>query len=200
MKLSKKVGVVALGGLGLWCLAAVGRMGGTSSSTSSPATVSQSNLQSGVGTGNGVDPEHPYAHLVTDAERTYAGAALGFLQTVLEQDSKIAVAMDGASKGEVSLLDVKDAVKHAQFVQDAGYLGDYKPAEVPPSLTAVAAKIERCRKLHDSAFRGMLEYYKTSNLDHLQSGVDVLGRGAALTNECIGDLNRWTESVKERGK
>jgi hypothetical protein len=134
------------------------------------------------------------SHL-SEVEKKYLGAALGYLNTVNEQDSRLAGVMAGASTGESTLGMIKDAIKRDQLVESAGFLGDYSPAAIPVVYQALDIKIKEVHRLHSDSFKEMLEYWKDSNTDHISSGNLVLKRAVLLTNECIGELNRILKSV-----
>lgn len=135
-----------------------------------------------------VDPNHPYAHLLSAAEKKYCGAAFGYLKTVNEQDLSIAKVMAGASTGESTLGDIKEAIKFARSVEDAGYFGDYQSATALEIFSDIHTKIQSCKKLHDSAFDEYLAYWNDSNVAHIESGTTTLKRAIVVTDECIHDL------------
>jgi len=127
---------------------------------------------------------------LSEIDKKYLGAASGYLNTVNEQGSQLARVMAGASTGESTLGMIKDAIKRAQMVESAGFLGDYSPAHVPAAYQALDLKIKEVHRLHAASFKELLEYWKDSNTDHISSGNTVLQRGILLTNEGIGELNR----------
>ena len=156
--------------------------------------------QSATSSGSAVDPGHPDAHLFSDDEKKYFGAAAGYLKTANEEDTRLAVVMAGGLTGESTLGDIKEAIKSARSVEDAVYLGFYQFASPPErfvEIHEIHKKIQRCRKLHNSAFDEFLEYWSDSNLAHLESGNATFKRAVIVTNECIDDLTR---TIKEKDR
>lgn len=147
-----------------------------------------------------VDAAHPTAQLLSESEKKYFGAAGGFLKSVNEQDTVLAKTMAGASTGESTLGDIKEAIERTRRVLDAAYFGDYQPAPPPPALAALNKKIEKCKALHDSAFRELLEYWDDSNTAHIESGSATLKRAALVTNECIADVTKAMKQLAEERK
>ena len=127
---------------------------------------------------------------ISEVEKKYLGAAMGYLDTVNKQGSQLARVMAGASTGESTLGMIKDAIKRAQMVESAGFLGDYSPAEVPTAYQELDKNIKEVHRLHAASFKEMLEYWKDSNTEHISSGNSVFQRAVLLTNECITNLNR----------
>jgi hypothetical protein len=143
------------------------------------------------------DLAHPNALLYSDAEKKYFSAAGGYLKTTFEEDRKLVTVMAGAPSGESTLGDIKSAIKSARFVESAGYFGDYKPAAVPSGFEELDNKISRCKRLHDSAFEELLEYWRDSNTAHIESGNATLRQAVMAVQECVDDLNRIWDRVRE---
>ncbi len=182
------VGVVCL--IGLCLLGALVSIFRGSSGGSQPSPAPSA--------GGVVDPNHPKAHLFSDDERKYFSVAGGYLKTVNEQDTRLATVMVGVRSGESTLGDIKGAIKDARSIENAGYSGDYQSASPPDVFSDIDQKIQRCKKLHDSAFDELLDYWNDSNPAHIQSGSATLKRAAVVTNECIHDLTARIDTLERQ--
>lgn len=139
---------------------------------------------------------HPDALLFSDAEKKYFGAAGAYLKTVHEQDFRLATVMGGAQTGESTLGDINGVIRGARSVEETSYFGDYKSAAVLSGCGALDRKIQRCKRLHDSAFEELLAYWRDSNLAHIESGNATLRQAVIATNECVSALNAKMDALK----
>lgn len=136
--------------------------------------------------------QHP-----TVAEKTYIGAAGGYLKTQNEQGMKVARAMGDAGTGDTTLELLKKVIKDARFVTNAGYEGDYLQfgkLVVPPDFNAVDAKIRSSHKLRDAAFAEYLAYWKDGNTAHIESGSKALRRSEEIAQEATKELTATMRS------
>jgi hypothetical protein len=147
-----------------------------------------------------VDPNHPNANLLSESEKKYFGAAGGYLGSVNKYDTVLAKAMAGASTGESTLGDIKEAIESTRDLLNAAYYGDYQSAPPPPAFAALNKKIEKCKALHDSAFKELLAYWDDSNTAHIVSGSATLKRAALVTNECIAEVTKAMKRLSEERK
>lgn len=136
--------------------------------------------------------QHP-----TAAEKTYIGAAGGYLKTQNEQGTKVARAMADAGTGDTTLELLKKVIKDARFVTNAGYEGDYLrfgKLVVPPAFSGVDAKIRSSHKLRDAAFAEYLAYWKDGNTAHIESGSKALRRSEEIAQEATKELTATMRS------
>jgi hypothetical protein len=134
--------------------------------------------------------EDPEKHLLTDEEKAFLNAAGDYLSTLNTEDAKLAKVMAGAQTGESTLGDIKAAIENARARE-----GDYSVGSVPAPFAAVDKKIRTCKGLHDSAFDGMLAYWKDSNTSHIKNGTATFEKAGVLENECIHDLTAAMQAV-----
>lgn len=136
---------------------------------------------------------------ITGEEKEYIGRAGGYLSSLNKLDTEVAMIMAGANTGESTLGDIENAIKKARNVESYAWTGDYLnngKLVVSPVFSKLHGKIEKCHKLHISAWNELLEYWKDSNIAHIQSGNSVLKTAVLLTNECINDLSLIMKSLK----
>lgn len=135
---------------------------------------------------------------LSSTQKEYISRAGGYLDTLNKYDRQVAEAMVGLNTGETTLNDVKKAIEKTKYVEDAGWHGDYQnygKLIVPSSYFSLDAKIKKCRQLHDSALREMLDFWKDGNNAHIESGTKTFELAILTTNECIDDLNILLQSL-----
>jgi hypothetical protein len=138
---------------------------------------------------------------ITEAERTYLGAAASYLSTANSQGMKVAQTMAGASNGSSSLSDIKAALSSARRVESAGYDGDYRGrirGNVPSSFADIAKNIDETHRLFQGAMSEYLEYWKDQNTAHITSGEQTLKRCIILMNATIAATNARTKELKAK--
>jgi|GEM_PF-6051530 len=141
------------------------------------------------------DNQHP-----TAAEKTYIGAAGGYLKTQNEQGMKVARAMAEVGTGDKTLEQLKKVIKDARFVTNAGYEGDYLlfgKLVVPSILSAVDTKIRNSHKLRDAAFAEYLTYWRDGNTAHIGSGSSALRRSEEIAQEATKELTAIMRSWRK---
>lgn len=135
---------------------------------------------------------------MSSTQKEYISRAGGYLDTLNKYDRQVAEAMVGLNTGATTLNDVKKAIEKTKYVEDAGWHGDYQnygKLIVPSSYFSLDAKIKKCRQLHDSALREMLDFWKDGNNAHIESGTKTFELAILTTNECIDDLNILLQSL-----
>lgn len=140
----------------------------------------------------------PMSSTMSSTQKEYISRAGGYLDTLNKYDRQVAEAMVGLNTGETTLNDVKKAIEKTKYVEDAGWHGDYQnygKLIVPSSYFSLDAKIKKCRQLHDSALREMLDFWKDGNNAHIESGTKTFELAILTTNECIDDLNILLQSL-----
>lgn len=138
---------------------------------------------------------------ITDAERTYLGAAASYLRTANIQGTKVAQTMAGASNGSSTLGDIRAALFSAKRVESAGYDGDYRGrirGNVPNSFADIAKDIDETHRLFQAAMSEYLEYWKDQNTAHINSGERTLKRCILLMNATIGATTAKTKELKAK--
>ena len=138
---------------------------------------------------------------ITDAERTYLGAAASYLRTANAQGRKVAQTMAGASNGSSTLGDIKTALSSAKRVESAGYDGDYRArirGNVPSSFADIAKNIDETHRLFQAAMSEHLEYWKDQNTAHIISGERTLKRCIILMNATIAATTAKTRELKAK--
>lgn len=138
------------------------------------------------------DNQHP-----TAAEKTYIGAAGGYLKTQSEQGMKVARAMAEVGTGDKTLGQLQKIIKDARFVTTAGYEGDYLlfgKLVVPSAFSGVDTKIRNSHKLRDAAFAEYLAYWSDGNTAHIESGSTALRRSEEIAQEATKELTATMRS------
>lgn len=136
---------------------------------------------------------------ITEAERTYLGAAVSYLTTANTQGTKVARTMAGASDGSSTLRDIKAALSSARRVESAGYDGDYRErirGRVPSSLADIAKNVDETHRLFQGAMAEYLEYWKDQNTAHITSGGRTLQRCIVLMNATIAATTAKMKELK----
>jgi len=136
---------------------------------------------------------------MSSTQKEYISRAGGYLDTLNKYDRQVAEAMAGLNSGETTLNDVKKAIKETQYIEDASWHGDYQnygKLIVPSSCFSLDAKIKKCRQLHDSALREMLDFWKDGNNAHIESGIKTFELAIRLANECVADLSTLMQSLR----
>jgi hypothetical protein len=126
--------------------------------------------------------------MMTDSERNYLGASGSYLDETHMQAMNVARTMAGASDGSSTLGDVREALRTAKLVENAGYLGDYKDrinGNVPASCFGLSKNIEEIHRLFQAAMAELLEYWQDQNTEHIVSGNATLKRSILLMNSTI---------------
>ncbi len=70
-------------------------------------------------------------NLLTEGEKRYIGAEIRYLQTVNEEDTRLATIMAGASNGTSTLEEIKTAIETARSRERSSYSDDYHTVPVP---------------------------------------------------------------------
>lgn len=128
----------------------------------------------------------------TELEKTYLGAAGGYLKTENEQGLRVATAMARLNSGETTLEQVRKAIKDARFVTNMGFQGDYLKSGklvVPDIFLKIDMKIRHSHTLRNAAFEEYLAYWKDGNIAHIESGSATFKRSELLAKEAMQELN-----------
>jgi type II secretory pathway pseudopilin PulG len=138
---------------------------------------------------------------ITEAERTYLGAAASYLRTANTQGTKVAQTMAAGSNGSSTLGDIKTAFSSAKRVESAAYDGDYRvriAGNVPGSFADIAKNIDETHRLFQAAMGEYLEYWKDQNTAHIVSGKRTLKRCIILMNATIAATTAKTRELKAK--
>jgi hypothetical protein len=134
----------------------------------------------------------------TELEKTYIGAAGGYLKTQNEQGLRVATAMAGLKSGDTTLEQVRKAIKDARFVTNIGFQGDYLKSGklvVPEVFSKIDKKTRHSHALRDAAFEEYLIYWEDGNVTHIESGTATFKRSEQLaqeaTKELIAQMKAW---------
>jgi len=134
-------------------------------------------------------------------KETYISSALGYLKSLNTYDTEVAMAMAGTATGKYALGDVKAAIERAKFIEDAAWSGDYqKNPPVSSEDLVIHKKVTECRRLHDSALKEMLAFWKDGNEAHIESGAQTFQRAVLLTNECNSDVGKILKAMLDADK
>lgn len=138
-------------------------------------------------------------HSTLDAHgKKYVGEVLGYLKTVNEHDMRMAKTMAGAETGTSSLTDIKEVIERAKFVESLAFGEMYSARPAPPGFEAAVAGVDETHRLHVSAFREYLAYWKDENLAHLVSGNAVMKQAVIQTNASIDENGRAMDLLFKR--
>lgn len=121
-------------------------------------------------------------------QRNFLGAALSYLKTANEQGTRVAAAMAGAANGSTTLGEIRDAMRRALSVENAGYQGDYIGrirGAIPAEYAPLAKDIDEVHRLFRAGLNETLEYWKDSNESHIASGQATFKRSVVLMNQAI---------------
>jgi hypothetical protein len=129
------------------------------------------------------------AGTLSQPEKKYLGAALGYLSTLDKQNTRLATVMAGASTGESTLGEIKKTIERAQTVENAGYFGDYKSANPPPGYGSVDKDLNEIHDMYVAVFDEYLEYWKDQNLAHIPSGTAKFKVAVKRADGTIKKLN-----------
>jgi hypothetical protein len=145
-----------------------------------------------------VIPESPEKHLLTEDEKEYFGAVLGYLKAVSDTDIRMTKVMAAGETGGFALDDIKEEIESARLIQDASYSGSYRSVHVPSGLATLDKKIQRSKSLHDAAFREMLAYFDDESDAHIKNGGSMLKQAVLAANECINDANATMTGIADK--
>jgi hypothetical protein len=117
-------------------------------------------------------PESSNPAKISDAMKTYLGAAAGFLITHNAQGEKVAQAMAGANTGATTLTQIKKTIEGARSVTLAGFEGDYLKYGkllVPDDYAEIDKLIRLSFSQRDAAYEEYLAFFADNNTAHIES-------------------------------
>jgi hypothetical protein len=141
-----------------------------------------------------------YADSPSEQEKTYISSAGGYLKTQNEQGMKVTVVMNGLNTGHSNLDDVRDAIKRARSVTNAGWYGDYLrngKLVVPSRFINIDKKIRESHKLREKAYVEWLKYWKDGDLGHIQQGHKIFERSEIVAQEATKDLTKIMKGMNK---
>jgi len=136
----------------------------------------------------------------SEQEKTYISSAGGYLKTQNEQGMKVATAMNGLNRGTSTLDDVREAIKNARFVTNAGWYGDYLrngKLVVPTSFQKIDQKIHESHNLREKAYDEYLKYWKDGKIYHIESGNRIFKKSEAVAQEATKELTEIMQAINK---
>lgn len=134
----------------------------------------------------------------TEQEKSYLKDTITYLSLQHEYAFKVAHIMDGLNTGESTLGNVKDTINWSLKGTQAAYYEYYdkygSPSVVPNKLEfrELDNQVKHCHKLFVSAYKEYLEYWKDSNIEHIDSANKTFENAIHLENEAILAINKLT--------
>jgi hypothetical protein len=138
----------------------------------------------------------------SELEKTYISSAGGYLKTQNEQGMKVAQTMDGLNTGSSTLDDVREAIKNARFVTNAGWQGDYLQygkLVVPTSFQKIDKEILESHNLRIKAFDEYLKYWEDEKTYHIESGTKIFKQSETVAQDATKELTKIMQ-VMNKGK
>ncbi|MCJ7662982.1 MAG: hypothetical protein MUO24_01940 [Desulfobacterales bacterium] len=136
----------------------------------------------------------------SEQEKTYISSAGGYLKTQNEQGMKVATTMNGLNTGTSTLDDVRETIKNARFVTNAGWLGDYLrngKLVVPTSFQKIDQKIHESHNLREKAYDEYLKYWKDGKTYHIESGNRIFKKSETVAQEATKELTKIMQAMNK---
>ena len=138
----------------------------------------------------------------SELEKTYISSAGGYLKTQNEQGMKVAKTMNGLNTGSSTLDDVREAIKNARFITNAGWKGDYlrnSKLVVPITFQKIDKRIIESHDLRIKAFDEYLKYWEDGNTYHIESGTKIFKQSETVAQDATNELTKIMQ-VMNNGK
>jgi hypothetical protein len=136
----------------------------------------------------------------SEQDKIYISSAGGYLKTQNEQGMEVATTMNGLNTGTSTLDDVREAIKNARLVTDAGWHGDYllNGKLVVPSIFKKTDKtIRESHNLREKAYDEYLKYWKDEKMYHLASGNKIFKKSELVAQEATKELVKIMQVMKK---
>lgn len=136
----------------------------------------------------------------SELEKTYISSAGGYLKTQNEQGMKVAKTMDGLNTGSSTLDDVREAIKNARFVTNAGWQGDYLrngKLVVPTTFNEIDKNIRESYNLRIKAYDEYLKYWKDEKTYHIESGSKIFKQSEIIAQDATNSLTKIMKSMNK---
>lgn len=136
----------------------------------------------------------------SDQEKTFISSAGGYLKTQNEQGMKVAASMNGLNTGTSTLDDVREAIKSARFVTNAGWHGDYLrngKLIVPASFQEIDKKIRESHNLREKGYDEYLKYWKDNKTYHIESGHKIFKKSESVAQQATKELTKIMQAMNK---
>ena len=136
----------------------------------------------------------------SEQEKTFISSAVGYLKTQNEQGIKVATTMNGLNTGSSTLDDVREAIKSARFVTNAGWHGDYLRNDklvVPSSFQRIDKEIHESHNLREKAYDEYLKYWKDNKTYHIESGNRIFKKSESIAQEATKELTKIMQAMNK---
>lgn len=136
----------------------------------------------------------------SEQEKIYISSAGGYLKTQNDQGIRVATTMNGLNTGTSTLDDVREAIKHARFVTNAGWHGDYlrNGKLVVPSIFQKTDKtIRESHNLREKAYDEYLKYWKDGKTHHIEAGNRIFKKSETVAQEATKELTKIMQSMNK---
>lgn len=140
------------------------------------------------------------ADATSEQEKIYISAAGGYLKTQNEQGMRVATTMNGLNTGTSTLDDVREAIKHARFVTNAGWHGDYlrNGKLVVPSIFQKTDKtIRKSHNLREKAYDEYSKYWKDGKTHHIEEGHRIFKKSESIAQEATKELTKIMQTMNK---
>ncbi len=137
---------------------------------------------------------------ISEQDKTYISSAGGYLKTQNEQGTKVAVTMDGLNNGSSTLDDVREVIKQARFVTNAGWHGDYLrngKLVVPTTFQKTDKKIRESHNLREKAYDEYLKYWKDEKTYHIESGHRIFKNSEVIAQDATRELTKLMQDMNK---
>jgi hypothetical protein len=136
----------------------------------------------------------------SEQEKNYISAAGGYLKTQNDNGMKVATTMNGLNTGTSTLDDVREAIKKARLVTNAGWHGDYLrngKLIVPPNFQQIDKKIHEAHNLREKAYGEYLIYWKDGKTNHIESGSRIFKKSEVVAQEATKELTKIMQAMNK---
>jgi hypothetical protein len=136
----------------------------------------------------------------SEQEKTYISSAGGYLKTQNDHGMKVATTMNGLNTGTSTLDDVREAIKNARFVTNAGWHGDYLrngKLIVPTIFQKIDNKIHESHNLREKAYDEYLKYWKDGKTYHIESGNRIFKTSESVAQEATKELTKIMQAMNK---
>lgn len=137
---------------------------------------------------------------VLEPEKAYISSAGGYLNTQNEQGMKVAQTMNGLNNSSSSLDDVRESIKDASFVTNAGWQGDYLQngrLVVPTAFQKIDKKIRESHNLRIKSYDEYLKYWEDEKTYHIQLGSKIFKQSEIIAQNATNSLTKIMKSMNK---
>ncbi len=137
---------------------------------------------------------------VLEPEKAYISSAGGYLKTQNEQGIMVAQTMNGLNNGSSTLDDLRESIKNASFVTNAGWQGDYLrdgKLVVPTAFQKIDKKIRESHNLRTKAYDEYLKYWEDEKTFHIQLGSKTFKRSETIAQDATNELTKIMQAMNK---